>query len=463
MKLSEFISKLKLAHDVPNYYNNHFPKNCGYFDGNRFSFDCWNLIKAILGGWTDNRTIGYYVSPKDFPTDDVDGYTLLKKCYNRSKDFSKLKQAGTYLYLSTSPHVGIYLGDFEYQGKIVNVVECTGAWEHKVQYTYVNEKGQRFLYKGGDKSPYSWTDYGLLPYVDYEEMIIKGIDVSRYQGLIDWKTVKDSGIRFAIIKSGGSDAGRYKDAYFETNYANAKAVGMKIGCYYIHGKGFTTPEAGMADAQHFLSLLSGKTFDYPCFSDLELPTPQTRQGNTDAVLTFCSIIEKAGFKTGVYASDISGFKDRLDLPRLNGLDKWVARYGSQPQYATEYTMWQYSSSGNVKGINGRVDMDISTKDYSENPSPVYMLWGADFSPVFDPTYYANKYADLEEAFGHDESALWCHFVTFGMNERRQASENFNVNIYIDKYEDLRKAFGDNYPLYYWHYCYFGINEGRSAI
>lgn len=70
MKLSEFISKLKLAHDVPNYYNNKFPYNCGYYDGSRFSFDCWNLIKAIIGGWTDNRTPGYYVSPKDFPTDD---------------------------------------------------------------------------------------------------------------------------------------------------------------------------------------------------------------------------------------------------------------------------------------------------------------------------------------------------------------------------------------------------------
>ena len=132
MKLSDFIEKLRLAHDVPNYYCNKFPKNCGYYDGSRFSFDCWNLIKAILGGWNDNRTPGYYVSPKNFPTGDCDGYTLLKKCSGRSKDFSKLSQPGTYLYLSTSPHAGVYLGDFDQDGYTFNVVECTGAWESKV-------------------------------------------------------------------------------------------------------------------------------------------------------------------------------------------------------------------------------------------------------------------------------------------------------------------------------------------
>ena len=108
-------------------------------------------------------------------------------------------------------------------------------------------------------------------------------------------------------------------------------------------------------------------------------------------------------------------------------------------------------------------MDISNKDYSGSTTPVYIYMGADFSPVFNPNYYANKYADLEEAFGHDDSALWCHFTTFGMNEGRQASEEFNVQIYRERYSDLQNAFGDNLPLYYWHYCTFGKNEGRSAI
>lgn len=297
-------------------------------------------------------------------------------------------------------------------------------------------------------------------------MEIQGIDVSSWQGDIDWAKVAAKGIKFCILKAGGSDSStRYKDKKFERNYAGAKANGIKVGCYYFNGASCTSSAAGIADAQHFLSLISGKTFDYPCFSDLEAPTSATKQGNTDAVIAFCQTVKNAGYLTGVYASDISGFKDRLDLGRIDamGLDKWVARYGSSPKYATVYQIWQWSSSGYVDGINGRVDMDTSYKDYSGNEKPSYNLWGADFSPVFDPDYYADKYADLEAAFGHDASALWSHFQTFGMNEARQASESFNVNIYRDRYEDLRKVFGDNLPLYYWHYCYFGINEGRSAV
>lgn len=297
-------------------------------------------------------------------------------------------------------------------------------------------------------------------------MEIKGIDVSSWQGDIDWAKVAQDGVRFAILKAGGSDSStRYKDKKFERNYAGAKANGIKVGCYYFNGASCTSSAAGIADAQHFLSLISGKTFDYPCFSDLEAPTSATKQGNTDAVIAFCQTVKNAGYLTGVYASDISGFKDRLDLGRIDamGLDKWVARYGSSPKYATVYQIWQWSSSGYVDGISGRVDMDTSYKDYSGNEKPSYNLWGADFSPVFDPDYYADKYADLEATFGHDASALWSHFQTFGMNEARQASESFNVNIYRDRYEDLRKVFGDNLPLYYWHYCYFGINEGRSAV
>ena len=170
-------------------------------------------------------------------------------------------------------------------------------------------------------------------------MEIQGIDVSSWQGDIDWAKVAAMGIKFCILKAGGSDSStRYKDKKFERNYAGAKANGIKVGCYYFNGASCTSSAAGIADAQHFLSLISGKTFDYPCFSDLEAPTSATKQGNTDAVIAFCQTVKNAGYLTGVYASDISGFKDRLDLGRIDamGLDKWVARYGSSPKYATVY-------------------------------------------------------------------------------------------------------------------------------
>jgi GH25 family lysozyme M1 (1,4-beta-N-acetylmuramidase) len=294
-------------------------------------------------------------------------------------------------------------------------------------------------------------------------MELRGIDVSSWQGLIDWKKVKASGVVFAILKAGGSDAGRYKDRYFEKNYAEARANGIKVGAYYFNGRACTSYEAGRADANHFLSLISGKSFDYPCYSDLEAPTSATRNGNTDAVISFCETVKSAGYKAGVYASDISGFKDRLDMSRLSMYDKWVARYGSSPKYATVFQVWQYSSSGIIDGIKGKCDVDISYCDYSSPVIEVYNLWGADFAPVFNPEFYSNFYPDLKQAFGDDHSALWVHFQTFGMNEARQASAEFNVTKYRDRYPDLEKAYGDNLPLYYWHYCYFGKKEGRSGL
>ena len=172
MKQSEFIKMLITAHDVPNCYNNKFPKNLGYYDGNKFSFDCWNLIKAVLSGWKPTYVKGYYVPTKDLVTGDINGLQILQRCYSRSKDFSKLKQQGTYLYLAESPHSGIYVGDFTLGGKVYNVIECTKNSTFNangVTYTYVDKDGSRRRYKGGAKC-LSWSEYGLLPtaWLEYE-------------------------------------------------------------------------------------------------------------------------------------------------------------------------------------------------------------------------------------------------------------------------------------------------------
>ena len=74
-------------------------------------------------------------------------------------------------------------------------------------------------------------------------------------------------------------------------------------------------------------------------------------------------MEAMGYYVGIYASDISGFKDRLNINQLNAFDKWVARYGSEPKYVKNYGIWQYSSSGVVDGIKGRVDVNYSKVDY----------------------------------------------------------------------------------------------------
>jgi GH25 family lysozyme M1 (1,4-beta-N-acetylmuramidase) len=129
------------------------------------------------------------------------------------------------------------------------------------------------------------------------------------------------------------------------------------------GKNCTSSVDGKADAERFEKILHGKQFEIPVYIDLEATTPANKKGTTDAVIAFCEYMEKCGYYVGVYASDISGFKDKLDIARLAPYDKWVARYGSAPSYVTQYGMWQCSSTGLVPGIYGNVDIDMAYKDY----------------------------------------------------------------------------------------------------
>ncbi|MBR6385651.1 MAG: hypothetical protein IKS03_05995, partial [Ruminococcus sp.] len=92
--------------------------------------------------------------------------------------------------------------------------------------------------------------------------------------------------------------------------------------------GCTSKADGIADAKRFLEIIKGKTFEYPVYIDLEATSPSNRNGATEACIGFCETMENAGYYCGIYASDVSGFNDRLILSKLDKFDKWVARYGS---------------------------------------------------------------------------------------------------------------------------------------
>lgn len=194
--------------------------------------------------------------------------------------------------------------------------------------------------------------------------IFKGIDVSKWQGNIDFEQVKKSGIDFVIIKAGGSDSGIYKDRYFDMNYLKAKAAGLNVGAYYFVGKKFLTKEDGVADAKRFISILDGKQFEYPVYVDVETGSFNVRKRFTDATIAFCETMEDAGYFCGVYASDISGFHDMLENDRLGAYTHWVAKYGnSKPTFVSQADIWQHSSKGVVDGILKYVDLDISFVDF----------------------------------------------------------------------------------------------------
>lgn len=193
-------------------------------------------------------------------------------------------------------------------------------------------------------------------------MSVKGIDVSHWQGVIDWPAVAASGVKFAIIKAGGSDAGFYRDSCFERNYWGAVNAGLEVGAYYFIGPKMLTKKDAEADAERFFQIIKGKKFSMPIYLDVETSDPKEKERATEAAIYFCRYLEARGYFVGIYASDLSGFRDRLDVSKLYDFTLWVARYGKKPQHVQKWDVWQSSSSGKVSGIWGNVDLDQMTRD-----------------------------------------------------------------------------------------------------
>ena len=169
MTSNEYVERIKKIAARKTYYSNKYPNNLCYIhaDG-RTSADCWNLIKALLNGYdVNNNTVGYYQKNLS-NTGDVDGATLLKACTDVSANFKKLKN-GEPRYLYMKGHAGSFIGETVIDGKVYNVIECTGSWERKVLYSYVDEDGTRRHYKGAIKNG-KWEKHGLMtPWVKYVE------------------------------------------------------------------------------------------------------------------------------------------------------------------------------------------------------------------------------------------------------------------------------------------------------
>lgn len=193
-------------------------------------------------------------------------------------------------------------------------------------------------------------------------MEMKGADLSRWNYVYNYELVAKE-LDFVILKAGGSDAGFYKDGSFEQKYNRFSKLYVPMGAYYFVGPEFYGKGAGVADAKRFLDQVKGKRFEFPLFLDIESTSPAKKAEATTAAIWFCETLEEAGYYASIYASDISGFKDRLEIERLTAYDKWVARYGSKPKYVTKYGIWQASSSGRVDGIQGNVDIDYAYMDY----------------------------------------------------------------------------------------------------
>lgn len=197
---------------------------------------------------------------------------------------------------------------------------------------------------------------------------IKGIDVSRWQGNVNWEKVKKSGVQFVMLGIGRYRNGtRIPDTNFEYNISHALEQGIDVGVYLYSEA--TTVQAAREEAQFVLDQIDGYKISYPVAFDIEDDAHRklTTKQRTDITIAFLEVIEKAGYYPMIYASE-NWLNESMDLNRLKQYDKWVARWGKTVSFKP-LSMWQYSSTGRVNGISGAVDLDYSYKDYAKLITP----------------------------------------------------------------------------------------------
>ena len=195
---------------------------------------------------------------------------------------------------------------------------------------------------------------------------VKGVDVSKYQGNIDWNKVKASGIEFAIIRVGYRGYGTgvlVEDSTFRQNIKGATAAGLKVGLYF-YSQAINETEA-VEEASMVVSLCQGYNISYPIYFDTEKVGGDTgradnisRAQRTANAVAFCETIRNSGYRAGVY-SYASWFYNQLNMASLSPYSIWIAQYRDQLTFDYNYDIWQYSSTGSVPGIPKPTDMNVS--------------------------------------------------------------------------------------------------------
>ena len=248
------------------------------------------------------------------------------------------------------------------------------SWRYKDGQLSISENGIATLSLGDDSLPTGAT--------------ARGIDVSNWQGTIDWTKVKASGIKFVFLKV-GPVYGKI-DASFERNASECERLGIPYGVYY-YTYARSTADA-TRDASRTLSWLGSHHPTLPVYYDVEdnyiLQDPAfSKQKLTGIVRTFCNAVSGAGFKTGIYAN-LNWFNNYLNSSELKGYDRWVAQYNYRCDYKGSYSFWQYSASGSVPGISGSIDMNYSyvNLDGSIPTSDPYVSYRAHVSKKGWQTY-----------------------------------------------------------------------------
>lgn len=240
---------------------------------------------------------------------------------------------------------------------------------------------------------------------------MKGIDVSKWQGNIDWNKVKSSNVQFVMIRAGIGMYEHQIDPKFHNNMKGAIQIGIPIGIYW-YSYAVNTYEA-KKEANACLKIISQykNNITFPVFFDQEYePDIQSlsKQLRTDICITFMNEIKKSGYKTGLYCS-YDWIKNYLYENQLKNYDKWIAQYNvSQCSYkGNDLAIWQYSAKGKINGINGDVDMNIGYKNYTSTSGSWKknnIGWWYEYS---DGSYPVNQWKLIDNRWYWFDSRGYC--------------------------------------------------------
>ena len=193
---------------------------------------------------------------------------------------------------------------------------------------------------------------------------VLGIDVSEFQGWIDWEQVRESGIEFVMIRLGsrGYETGEiYPDEMAQKFYDGAKAAGLQVGAYFFSQA--VSVEEAMEEADFTLKIIQNWDLDMPVVFDWEYVGSDARTGQmdartlTDCTLAFCRMMDRAGYEPMVYFN-LAQSQNLLYMEELTDFGWWLARYGEDMEFAYRVDLWQYTNKGAVPGVTGDVDINI---------------------------------------------------------------------------------------------------------
>lgn len=260
--------------------------------------------------------------------------------------------------------------------------------------------------KGADQTnPNAWKKVnGVYQMPDgsaIQNVLARGIDVSRWQGEINWRQVAADDVSFVML---GTRSKGVVDPYFHRNIQQASAAGVKVGVY-IYSLAVTV-EMAEAEADFVLDLIHDYPVSYPVAFDMEDSTQGNLSKEELAAIAnaFCKKISDSGYYPIIYANE-NWLKNKLDMSLMD-YPVWVARYSARPSYQNP-VMWQATSTGSVKGINGNVDIDFQFKDFSgQIPANTWRT-------INGKRYYYSNYAKQKNAWAQDSSD-WYYMDSEGL-------------------------------------------------